>query len=153
MPDEDHPSDPIFSLHRYYLTADTMRRDMRSYLREHPGSSDVNSIEFTQFFAYMSMWYSTLWVVLEGWAELKIEDPDMDQILADDNAALLRRFRNATFHYQRDYFDQRVIDYVQSEDSVGWVYMAHKRVGDALLRELGHSSNANMAGSDAPERT
>lgn len=64
----------------------------------------------------------------------------MDQILNDGRAARLKRFRNATFHFQKEYYDDRLVEYMSAEESVAWTYMAHHRLGNAILRELGEPS-------------
>jgi len=41
-------------------------------------------------FLYMSYWYGALYVVIEGWRELKLVDPAIDQLLQSSNVDLLR---------------------------------------------------------------
>jgi len=66
------------------------------------------SIEIQRWFMHLSYWYAGLYVVCEGWQELKLTDPDIDRLLASSYLDVLRRYRNGVFHYQQDYFDVRI---------------------------------------------
>ena len=46
--------------------------------------------------------YSGIYLVIEGWKDLKLSDPKIDQLLHSPFVDKLRLFRNATFHYQRE---------------------------------------------------
>lgn len=48
---------------------------------------------------YMDMWYSSLFVVIEGWRELYIDDNIINELLKSENVDLLRKYRNSVFHY------------------------------------------------------
>jgi hypothetical protein len=58
-------------------------------------------------FLYMSYWYGALYVVIEGWRELKLADTGIDNLLESPNVDLLRKYRNGVFHFQADYNDKR----------------------------------------------
>ena len=70
---------------------------------------------------YMSYWYSGLFVVCEGWKELGLTDPAVDSLMTQDKFDLLRRYRNGTLHFQKDYLDDRFIDFCAAQSSVDWV--------------------------------
>ena len=71
---------------------------------------------------YMSYWYGGLYVVIEGWRELELTDESVDRLLESPNVDLLRRFRNGTYHFQKQYFDSRFLDLiVEGENVVQWV--------------------------------
>ena len=71
---------------------------------------------------YMSYWYGGLYVVIEGWRELELTDETVDRLLESPNVDLLRRFRNGTYHFQKQYFDSRFLDLiVEGENVVQWV--------------------------------
>ena len=52
------------------------------------------------FFPYYSMWASMAYVVHEGFVELDITDKKLSLARLEVDMSLLRRFRNATFHFQ-----------------------------------------------------
>lgn len=55
-------------------------------------------------FVYMMYFFGGLYTLIEGWKELALSDPVIDSILAHQAPLidLLRRCRNAAFHYQAD---------------------------------------------------
>lgn len=113
---------PIDSLHRYFLWADRMRVHCDQVLKNLTGEIQFGSTEHIDFSLYMSFWYGELFVVIEGWKELKLEDSKIDQLLQDENHVNnLRRYRNGAFHFQKTYFDDRFMELVSEKDSVKWI--------------------------------
>ena len=49
----------------------------------------------------MRLWLAALFTVAEGYQSLKLQDKEIDCLLASEHLVNLRRFRNGTFHYQR----------------------------------------------------
>jgi hypothetical protein len=82
---------------------------------------------------FMSYWYGGLYVVVEGWHELGLSDPTIDNLLQSSNVALLKRYRNGFFHFQKQYFDQRFTSFMASQDSVPWVRKLNLAFGDYFL--------------------
>ena len=48
---------------------------------------------------YMSLWYGMLYVLVEGWIALKLNDPHIDALLKSQNTELLKLYRHGTFHF------------------------------------------------------
>ena len=61
-------------------------------------------------FALVSQWLASLWVVVEGWKQIPLRDPLIDELLDayPDFCDLLRRFRNGVYHFQSEVFDDRL---------------------------------------------
>jgi hypothetical protein len=83
----------------------------------------------------MSYWYGGLYVVVEGWRKLRLSDPKIDALLTSQNVNLLKRYRNGIFHFQKNYLDERFIEFMESQDSVPWVRELNLAFGDYFLRE------------------
>jgi hypothetical protein len=83
------------TLHRYYIWANRMRTHFDEVISKGmlDGKAEIES------FLYMSYWYGGLYVVIEGWRELKLTDNTIDILLQSPNVELLRRYRNAVFHF------------------------------------------------------
>jgi hypothetical protein len=98
-------------------------------------NADPENIET---FMYMSFWYGELYVVVEGWQELKLADPRVDALLEDtEMVGLLRRYRHGTFHFQGNYWDDRFIDFVKvGAKSAAWVRKLNKAFGAYFLKEF-----------------
>jgi hypothetical protein len=86
-------NDPVFILHRYFIWANQMRTHFDGLLANKTDHFDVESM------MYMSLWYGLLYVVIEGWRELHLEDEVINKLLEPGNTELLKRYRNATFHF------------------------------------------------------
>ena len=62
-----------------------------------PTPSFFDNEDAGRAFMYLSYWYAGLFVVCEGWQELKLSDPEIDGLLASPNLELLKRFRNGVY--------------------------------------------------------
>lgn len=106
----------IMALHRYFLWADRMRVHFAALLPTTTSAEDHWAHPYTAF------WYAGMFVVIEGWCTLGLKDARIDEMLKSENVQHLRRFRNGTFHFQRQYFDQRFLELIGSDDSAAWVW-------------------------------
>lgn len=120
----------IFTLHRYFIWENEMRVHFEDLLKTNPSKDVING----QGRMYMSLWYGTLCVLAEGWRDLDLHDPRIDHLInlpAPPGAAkgtyyeLLYRFRNATFHYQKDYDSQKFAEFIEQPTTVAWVRSLH----------------------------
>jgi len=80
----------------------------------------------------MAAWYGMLNTVVEGWKELGFSDPEIDELLLNDEMKkLLKRYRHGAFHYQADYFDDRFVAlWTRDYEARYWI----KRLHDAFAR-------------------
>src|SRR5947207_7126812 len=85
---------------------------------------------------FMSYWYGSLYVVIEGWRQLQLNDPKIDSLLSSPSVRLLKKYRDGIFHFQRNYFDDRFGNFIKSADSVLWVRAIHSELGEYLRREV-----------------
>ena len=81
----------------------------------------------------LSLWYATLFVVIEGWREVGLKDPELDVLFADTKAEALRRFRNQVFHFQHEYDNRKLLEFLGSSDAD-----AHAACLPALICYPGH---------------
>jgi len=85
----------------------------------------------------MSLWYALLAVVIEGWTELGLSDPVVDELLQSPFLHKLRRYRNGVFHYQRRYWDDRRTELLMGgAESATWVRRIHQEIGRVLLAAI-----------------
>lgn len=125
------------ALDGYVLLSDVARRDFHAYWSANLGVDRERGLAAEpEFFARMSLWYSTLWVLAEGWQQLKIADSEVDAVLTKSYAAALRKFRNKTFHRQDRYPHPDLIAYVESENSVARIYRLDEALKRAIYRAL-----------------
>ncbi|MFC1895503.1 hypothetical protein ACFL0Q_02420 [Thermodesulfobacteriota bacterium] len=122
----------IFSLHRYFVWANQMRVHFDDVLFESPNGGEPGHIGT---FLYMSYWYAGLYVVVEGWRELELSDAVLDGLLECPNVDLLRRYRNGVFHYKREYFDKRFMEFMNAgEQIVTWCRELNSQFGRFFLQ-------------------
>jgi len=121
----------IISLHKRWCTADAVKQFI---------SADVpvkRSEEYPQWFKdlgnkasmfhRLSVWYALLYVVVEGFRELKLIHPEIDNLLKNDECVdCLRLFRNAIFHYQKDPLTEKEFKFLEAKDSEKWIRELNK---------------------------
>jgi hypothetical protein len=118
----------LISLHRYYVWADRQRDDFMAR-RKRLGSPPIRDDEkfgrwIRMAFDNVAPWLGSLYVVVEGWNELELSDPDVDRLLASPHVDRLRRFRNGVFHFQPKYGDDRFLTMFK-KNGVPWAHQLH----------------------------
>lgn len=75
------------------------------------------------FYYDLSHYYSSLYVVIEGWKGMKIKDDNINYLLNkfQDNVDKLRKFRNTIYHFQPDMFDKRFEAGIHDIDLIPWI--------------------------------
>lgn len=73
-------------------------------------------------------WFASEYVVIEGWREVDFHDIDIDELLSKNQNSidLLRRARNAVFHYQQSPFDKRLEEFAKEFHESGWLVDLHQ---------------------------
>lgn len=133
----------IFILHKHWIIADSVNYHLRRSLKGEAEPEDGLPKELAELgqqmssFHALSVWYSLLYVVVEGFRELKLSDPDIDALLSQEEyTGTLRRFRNATFHFQENPLSDKLMDFLTAEKSEHWIRdlnRAFKRYFEASL--------------------
>jgi len=114
--------DKLISWGRYLYWSDILRCRFNDYKKKDSSSSDWH------FYALMSQWYASVWVVVEGWHELNLKDDVVDRLLNGwaDYCKLLKQYRHCVYHYQKNIMDKRFIDLLQKGDEhVLWISVLH----------------------------
>lgn len=129
---------PIFSLHRYFMWANRMRVhfDEKLPVLAEQLKKDASLVTNEEIEAnlYMSYWYAGLYVVIEGWRQLHLSDPIIDELLRSPKAGLLKRYRHGVFHFQGNYFDKRFTEFMaEGQSAVDWVRDLNRAFGAFFL--------------------
>lgn len=61
-----------------------MRVHFQGAVAKHGVPTDLASEAFIGAFMYQSLWYGALYVVVEGWRELRLSDPEVEFVLSDE---------------------------------------------------------------------
>jgi hypothetical protein len=128
----------VMSLHRYFNAANQQRAEFDRLIKEHREKHGepikYGGEDWNESWIAMSYWYGGLFVVIEGWQELGLTDDQVDALLESPNVALLKRYRNGVFHFQRKYFDERFLELIRDgEDVVTWVRELNQQFGRWFL--------------------
>lgn len=128
---------PTLTLHRYFIWANRMRTHFDALFPATASPAlEPGSKLFIEATLYMSYWYAGLYVVIEGWKELKLHDPVIDGLLTSPNVDLLRRYRNGVFHFQPEYMDKRFRGFVEEgTEPVAWVRELNEQFGRFFLEQ------------------
>lgn len=127
-------TDSLITLHRYYIWANKLRVDFQSILKN---KNKISKAEYEiESLMYMSLWYGMLYVVIEGWQNLKLKDGNVDNLLKSKYTKLLKRYRNGVFHFQKKYKDIRFEELDREKEAVSWVVELNKEFGRLFLEKL-----------------
>ncbi|HEX8843958.1 MAG TPA: hypothetical protein VF791_04915 [Pyrinomonadaceae bacterium] len=129
---ESEPDDPrldnVGALSRYFIWADKMRHDFQNLVMNRGNLDEFTFLEHSHI--YMSYWYGALYVLIEGWRDLGLKDEKIDGLIGSPYVDLLRRYRNAVFHFQKKFSDKRFMDLMLAgKESVEWVSALHREFG------------------------
>ncbi|HZI12273.1 MAG TPA: hypothetical protein VE153_17950 [Myxococcus sp.] len=115
----------VFTLHKYFIHANFMRHSF--FEKAVAEGADKGLVSEAKL--YMDAWYVGLYVVIEGWKELKLTDSVIDELLRSPNVDLLRRYRNGVCHFQRKYIDDRFMNLIQEKSVVAWLQVLNREFG------------------------
>jgi hypothetical protein len=83
------------------------------------------------FWEYMSYYYGGLYVVIEGWRDQGLSDPTIDELLQSSHVNALRKYRNGSFHFQADYFNDKFLALMAVTDGPKWIQAVRKTAAGA----------------------
>ncbi len=128
--------DPVFVLHRYYLQAIMTRKLFERMMEQYPGPHTSITEGFLNLQTAMGLWYGAVYAVAEGWRDyVKPTDPKVDALIADPKIDKLKRYRNAVFHYQREYFSHKMLE-AMHDDFAQWVTLLYRELGRFFLEYM-----------------
>lgn len=139
---------PVPSLFRYYMSMSLVRQEfykhLPSSLKDNADDPAQDGMEllFTKAGLMMQIWYGLLYVVIEGWKELGLVDAEIDNLLCQaDYVTKLRNFRNAVFHYQRQFLPVKQEGLFADRSMVEWITSLSDAFKRRLLVEMKNEPN------------
>ena len=121
--------DKLKSLHKHWIKADAVKQVVMTKIGGSTGRPDefFEVAEMYSSFARLSVLYALIYVVIEGYKELKCADQKIDSLLEkEDFVDALRMFRNATFHYQKKAITEKELKFLELKESEAWIKDLHK---------------------------
>ena len=141
---------PDATLHRYFIAANKMRIRFDNTLAkpeilkrlEDAESMDAESLtklmlelHLDDYGVFMYYWYAALYVVIEGFKELQLRDAKIEWLLQSPNVDALKRLRNATFHFQKEFVSRKIFPFLASKDSAEWIRSLTEAFSEFFLRK------------------
>ena len=91
-------SDLVLALCEYWLAAEFMRRQTHAIKDKW---ARARTRHWSEFRTYHSYWLSALYIVVEGFEELGLDQKNIPE-MTSEHIARLKKFHNGSFHFQRD---------------------------------------------------
>ena len=118
----------LVSLHKHWINADAVKQVVMTKIGADTGLPDelTGFAEMHSSFARLTVLYGLIYVVIEGYKELKCTDQKVDSLLEkNDFVDALRLFRNATFHYQKKAIPEKALKFLELKESEIWIRELH----------------------------
>lgn len=138
----------LLLLYRYFAVADYFRKQLiakssvtdlyalSSRLSRY-GESGLGLFFISEPGIYLSYSYATMQIVIEGWKKLGLSDPRVDELLKSPHVESFRRFRNATFHFQKDLVPKKLWEFILGDDeSSSWLSDLTDAFSDYFKRNM-----------------
>jgi hypothetical protein len=112
----------VITLIRYFKWSLTLQERAAPYMKAKEAGEQLSDQDATRCVGLLSYWFASLYVVVEGWRDLELQDSEVEALLSDSaKLDLLRRFRNGVFHFQASYTDKRFSEFFgEGLAAVGW---------------------------------
>jgi hypothetical protein len=137
-------NDALVALYRYFIIASRIREEFKR-IQDGEDYRQKQPLSTNDFVIYLLsgppslyfIWCGMLYVVVEGYQELKLKDSAVDALLADPGRLdVLKRCRNGIFHFQKDYFDNRFMGPLKDLFFTEWALQLMKALGVCITNEL-----------------
>jgi len=118
----------LVALHKHWLIADSVKEVVTVKVGGDHGLPEelAEMAEMLSSFSRLSVLYGLIYVVIEGYREMKCQDDDIDSLLSNEEFVdTLRLFRNSTFHYQKQPIPDKARKFIESEGSETWIRKVH----------------------------
>lgn len=132
----------IAVLYKHWMAADGVNHRLRqsmNYTDETP-SFPKNLEALAKRMSEMQVlqvYYALLYVVVEGYQEIKCSDEKVDALIGqEDFVNNLRRFRNAVFHYQAEPLGPKLLNFLVQDNSEVWIRDLKIALNEYFLRTL-----------------
>lgn len=127
----------LLTLHRYWIWSNAMRIKFYESLENITPTTSAVELYVNETGMYMSYWYSSLYVVIEEYRQTDLTNKDVDALISDQTKIEnLRLFRNATFHFQEDYFSEKFAKFISDKNSASWCVQLTEKIGEFIKSEL-----------------
>jgi len=138
-PVSDHA---MLALHKYYLRAsylyEAYHAIQQTFIAKHGAAAWAitgMSEEVVRARMYLDLWWSTLYVVVEGYEKLGLHYPQTEAVLDQKMLKKLAAYRHGTYHFTERYFDPDKFG-LHTQEGMNWVSELYTAIGVPLLEDM-----------------
>lgn len=96
--------------------------------------NQIIAILFMSSMNEMYIFYAFVYTVLEGCLNAKITSDQISNLISDEQKVnMLKRFRNAVFHVQKEMQSEKIFDFIESPETEIWIEHLHLAIEQAFL--------------------
>jgi len=114
----------LISLHKHWLNADAVKQFVTSKVEggKNMNENILKEAQMLSSFSRLTVFYGLIYVVIEGYKELKYSNDAIDKLLNNEEFVdSLRLFRNSTFHYQKEPISEKALKFLELPESENWI--------------------------------
>lgn len=132
----------LVALYNHWCHADSIRVFVHQPVPDaerDPGMSHdlMELAELSSSMSRLVVWYSLLYVVIEGYIEIGVRDEQVDSLLLNEEmVSHLRRFRNSVFHFQPELLSKKHLDFLAADGSEIWIRSFNRAIERFFLANL-----------------
>lgn len=124
----DNSKEKLLTLWRYHAWSRRLRKTFKSHLESEgeflKQEGDLGYFFLSQTALFLFYWYASLYVVADGYCELKLQNRLIGPLFSTEHIEILRLFRNGMFHYQAECYHTKLMDMLTGyEENVVWLDM------------------------------
>ncbi|ARS48176.1 hypothetical protein ACRS3X_17585 [Ectopseudomonas hydrolytica] len=151
----------LVALHKHWCAADALKQVILAPLPEEAIQMHGRRIsepaasvgEMHSQFLRLQVWYALIYVVIEGYRELKAADPEIDLLLKNEDLVnALRLFRNAMFHYQADPVSEKLMGFLEAESGQQWIRSLNREFKNFFEKSLPIEETMSLYTEPSPRR-
>lgn len=134
----------LLSLHKYWLQANRMMEDFIQEIGELPENTNIDNIyqycsriNNTSIHTYRDLWVASIFIVIEGYKKLKLNDNKIDNLISENKKGIseLREFRNSICHFEIPSQRNKKMKKLNNL-SIKWLQELHFAFAEYLLTAL-----------------
>ena len=125
----------LLALGRYQRSAEYLENKARECFDGHDDvDEDLKTVDFhVNFRIWHSLWIASIYIVHEGLVQLDVQDTRLNRLRQKGNLDVLRRLRNATFHFEPRWRDQRHAAFFEESGGLtSWASRVHIRHAELI---------------------
>ena len=145
----------LMSLYRYWIYSNRIamlfkpsRHELKKLMQDGeflslPEHLQTLSIVTSDSWIFRAYWYSSLYIVIEAYNELGISDTEIDMMMVEPFIDDLRLFRNGSFHFQKKFYNKKLLGVDNTSEFTNWSYDLHTKFGKFILKKLSETDNGD----------